>query len=349
MYPRLVISKSKFAYNAKRLKEHLGDKGFSMMAVTKSFCADPQMISILTDVGVDYLADSRIENLRSMQSRLPKALLRIPMLSELEEVARYCDLVFVSEKETILALNEEATRLNKKLQILLMIDLGDLREGILIEDSREMIELIDSCISLELLGIGTNLSCYGGVIPSKENLGELASLAKQYQEEGIEIKMVSGGNSSSLLLLDSGEMPEGINNLRLGEVLILGRETAEGGHYLDLHEDVFRLEAQLVELKTKPSKPIGKIGMNAFGEIPFFEDKGPMRRGILAIGKQDVNYEHLRPRNHDIEILGGSSDHLLVDLTRCPHVKLGDILSFDLDYSSVLTLFTSPYVKRYYE
>ena len=124
MYPRLVISKNKFAYNARKLKEHLQAEGFSMMAVTKSFCADPDMVSVLTEVGVDYLADSRIENIRSMDSHLPKALLRIPMLSELEEAAKYCDLVFVSEKETILRLNEEAKKQSKKLQILLMIDLG---------------------------------------------------------------------------------------------------------------------------------------------------------------------------------------------------------------------------------
>lgn len=349
MYPRLVIAKNKFAYNAKTLKEHLKSRGVSMMAVTKSFCADPVMVDVLTEVGVDYLADSRIENIRSMESTLPKVLLRIPMRSELEEAAKYCDVVFVSEKETILELNEEAKKLDKKLQVLLMVDLGDLREGVLQEDALDTLAVIDECSHLSLLGIGTNLSCYGGVIPSEENLGQLASLAREYRDSGKELSMVSGGNSSSVTLLDSGKMPEEINNLRLGEVLILGRETAAGEHYLDLHEDVFRLEAQLVELKTKPSKPIGEIGMNAFGEVPYFEDKGPMLRGILAIGKQDVDYEHLTPREEGVEILGGSSDHLLVDVTNVPNIQLGDVLRFDLDYSSVLTLFTSPYVKRHYE
>ena len=65
--------------------------------------------------------------------------------------------------------------------------------------------------------------------------------------------------------------------------------------------DAITLEAELVEIQTKPSKPIGTTGRNAFGEEVFIEDKGIMRRGILGIGRQDTNSDGLEFVNNSSE------------------------------------------------
>ena len=39
-------------------------------------------------------------------------------------------------------------------------------------------------------------------------------------------------------------------------------------------QDTVKLVAEVIELKRKPSMPIGKIGKDAFGNTPVFEDKG---------------------------------------------------------------------------
>ena len=62
-----------------------------------------------------------------------------------------------------------------------------------------------------------------------------------------------------------------------------------------MHADCFVLNAELIEVKTKPSYPIGLMGMDSFGNTPEIIDQGLMRRGILAIGKQDVALDDLTP------------------------------------------------------
>ena len=127
------------------------------------------------------------------------------------------------------------------------------------------------------------------------------------------------------------------------------RDTATGRPVEGLNTDCFVLEAEIVELKTKPSKPIGRSGPNAFGEYLEYPDRGIMKRAILGIGRQDVTVDGLTPVDPDVEIIGASSDHLIVNLTECStDYKVGDIVRFIPDYGALLHLFTSKYVDRCY-
>ena len=100
----------------------------------------------------------------------------------------------------------------------------------------------------------------------------------------------------------------------------------------------------------EPTKPIGEVGRDAFGNVPYFEDRGERLRGILAIGRQDVNIGGLTPLDEGVIIITASSDHLLVDIEDCPVVhKVGEILRFRLDYPGMLSSSTSLYVTKIYE
>lgn len=351
MFPRLTIDAAKLTHNVRVLAEKCHRHGLTAMGVTKVFCADPAMSACYVSGGVDFLADSRVENLAKLEKfQTPKVLLRLPMLSEVEGVVRYADISLNSELKTMAALNDAAKAQGKRHKILLMIDLGDLREGIWPADFDATVQEIIKLEAIELYGVGVNLTCYGGVVPKHENLSLLVDFAVQLRAKyGVDVKMVSGGNSSSLYLLDQDApegLPEGINNLRLGEALVLGRETAYGNPIDGTHQDVFTLEAQIIELKEKPSVPIGEIGMDAFGNKPTFVDKGLRRRAILGVGRQDVNVSNLIPRDSRIEIIGASSDHLIVDVTEAQELNVGDILQFDVEYGALLSLATSPYVAK---
>lgn len=351
MYPRLLINKDKLTENVSLLTEKCHRRHVTAMGVTKVFCAEPQIAECFVKGGVDFLADSRVENLEKLENfQTPKVLLRLPMLSEVNAVVKYADISLNSEIRTIQALNEAALKAGKRHKIILMIDLGDLREGIWPTDFDDTVGEILKLSGIEFYGIGVNLTCYGGVVPKHDNLSQLVDFAMQLRARfGVDIKLVSGGNSSSLYLLDQDApngLPEGINNLRLGEALVLGRETAYGEPIEGTHQDVFTLEAQIIELKEKPSVPIGEIGMDAFGNKPTFVDKGIRTRAILGVGRQDVNVSNLVPRDHRIEIIGASSDHLIVDVTDLEGTKVGDVLAFDVEYGALLSLATSPYVKK---
>lgn len=350
LYPRLRVDTKKIKHNVEVIVDRCKKEGIQVTGVTKVFCGEPEIAQAYIDGGVDFLGDSRIENLVKLKEKnISKILLRLPMKSEGDLVVRYADISLNSEIDTIRILNEEARKQGLVHKIILMLDVGDLREGYYLEkDLYDAVEEVLSLKNIELIGIGTNLTCYGGVIPNEENLGRLVNVGKEIERKySIDLKIISGGNSSSLdLIFNSPKLPA-INHIRLGESLILGRESAYGRQIANTYRDAFRLMVEIIEIKEKPSVPEGEIGIDAFGNKPMFQDKGIRKRIIGAIGKQDVDFSTLMPLDPNIEILGGSSDHLILDGTTSNiDYKIGDILEFNLSYGGILSTMTSPYVKK---
>jgi predicted amino acid racemase len=360
MYPKLVVDLKKLQGNLDAVAEITRDHGnCSLMIVTKGLCADKEMAKMVAaDPKVDYMADSRVKNLASYcdmarANGKKTVLLRIPMHAEVEDVIKYVDISFNSELSTIRLLNEAARKAGKVHDIVMMIDLGDLREGFFFKNEDLIWQALDEIVKMEninLYGIAVNLTCYGAIIPKNDNLSQLVEWARRIEEKyGIKLEMVSGGNSSSIYLIDKGEMPEGINNLRLGEAFLLGNDTAYETDLPGTVGDTVILQAQIVELKEKPSLPIGEVGVDAFGEKPYYEDRGIMKRAIIAVGKQDTDLGSMTPRDPQIEIMGGSSDHTILDVTHCDkEYKVGDIVEFELGYGGMLKVSTSPYVEKEY-
>lgn len=349
-YPKVEIDLNKLRHNVRVLVDLCKKYNIDVAGVTKVFCGNPEIARAYVDGGVKYIADSRIENLIKLKEiNLPKMLIRIPMISEVDKIVEYADISLNSEIETIKAISKEAVKRGKTHNIILMVDLGDLREGYFEEE--ELFDVVKQVLEMEgikLVGIGTNLTCYGGVIPDEKNLGRLVQIGDKIKEKfKIDLEIISGGNSSSLHLLLKGKKVDGINMLRLGESLVLGRETAYGDKIENTYDDCFELIAEIVEIKEKPSVPIGEIGIDAFGNVPTFIDRGIRKRMICAIGKQDLDIDGIIPQDEKIIILGASSDHLILDGTDSNiDYKIGDKVRFKLTYSGILKTMTSEYVKK---
>ena len=150
MYPRIVTDLGKLRHNAEQLCAMAAKNGIDQIAfVTKVFCADENMVQTLQQTPCRYLADSRIENLaRYPESDKLKILLRLPMLSQVEDVVRFADISFNSQPETVAALNAAAQKLNKQHKVVLMIDLGDLREGIFYQNEDQIFETVEEILKL---------------------------------------------------------------------------------------------------------------------------------------------------------------------------------------------------------
>lgn len=353
MYPRINIYLNKLKENLGFFTKLCHEQGIMTAIVTKVFCADRRIVALINESGADMIADSRTQNLLGMNTEKPRLLLRIGMQSEAETIVACSEISMQSELETIKKLNDAAEKTGLVHKVILMIDMGDLREGIFNTEREKILrtaEFIHSAENLEFYGIGVNLTCYGGILPDENNLGGLVAITEWLRKElHEEIPLISGGNSSTMGLLMERNVPAGINHLRLGESFVLGNDTATGKPVMGLNTDCFVLEAEIVELQIKPSKPIGRSGPNAFGEYLEYPDRGMMKRAILAIGRQDVSVDGLSPTDPDVEIIGASSDHLIVNLTNCKRdLRVGDTLTFIPDYGALLHLFTSKYVDRNY-
>lgn len=353
MYPRLIINKTKLIENTNTIINMGKSNNIPFITmVVKAFAGNKEIVKALEASNITCIGDSRIQNLKLYTDLnfKHKMLLRIPMLSEVEDVIKYSDISLNSELEAIKALNIEAKKQNKKHAILIMFDLGDLREGIYYKS--DYIPIIKEILKMEnivLKGIGTNLTCYGGLVPSKEILNRLVEIKRKIEEQlNIKLDIISGGNSSSVTLFDKFIIPNEINHLRLGESILFGKETSYSTDIEGLHHDIFTFEAEIIEIKEKPSYPDGEISIDSFGVKPDIEDKGLMKRAILAVGKQDTILTNLKPIDNNISIIGGSSDHLIIDVTNSNY-KYGDIVKFKINYPALVHLMNSNYINKIYK
>lgn len=347
--PSLHVHLGRIRQNAALLARASARQGVRLMGVTKGVCGEPRIARAMLDGGVQELGDSRLENLRRLRSaRLaaPLWLIRLPQVSLAAEVVEAADGSLNSEITTLRALSQAARALGRQHRVILMVDLGDRREGLMPQDVVPAAREAMALPGLKLEGIGTNLTCFGAVCPTPANLGLLAALARDVEDAtGLRLQTVSGGNSSSLPLLEEGDLPAGVNHLRLGEAILLGREPTRRSALPGARPDAFMLEAEVIELKRKPSLPEGITATDAFGRVPELEDRGVRCRAICAIGRQDIMPEGLQPALSGAQVLGASSDHLVLDVEEV-QTRVGDRIRFIPDYGALLAATTSPYVSK---
>ena len=349
--PYITIDIEKIVHNARTVSRLCRQNGIEVAGVTKVTCGMPQVASAMLRGGAASIAESRIQNILRMKANGIHAefmLLRSPPLSDVDTVVRSVDISLNSELSVILALADAAHKRGRVHDILLMVDLGDLREGIWPEDLMYVVQEVVKMRGVRIVGLGTNLSCYGGVVPSVDNMTHLVEYAKKIEDRFKQkLRYISGGNSSSLPLILEGKMPKEVNHLRIGEGILLGRETIHRRPLPDTHQDAFLLNAEIIELKKKPSVPIGETGEDAFGKKPVFEDRGEMYRAILNVGREDVAVDGIAPVDRRLRILGASSDHLLVDVTQAmDSIYIGENLAFSMNYGALLAAMTSEYVEK---
>jgi predicted amino acid racemase len=349
--PRLEIFPERITRNARSVIGLCRDHGAQVACVTKVASAHPAVVEALAAAGPDMLADSRLLNLRSMAGTgvaLPLLLLRLPAPSRALDVVRTADLSLNSSLSTLRLLSEAAAGAGLTHRVILMVDVGDLREGIWPDRAVDLVRDASRLPGLEIAGLGCNLACYGGVIPTVENMTTLIQVRDRCREAtGQELALLSGGNSANLPLLASGTMPKEINHFRIGEAIVLGRNVIDRSPWPGTRQDTFRLVAEVVEVERKPSVPIGETGQDAFGGKPTFVDRGVRRRAILNIGRQDVVVDGITPEDPGIIVLGGSSDHLLLDVEdAADDIRVGSEVAFEPGYGALLALSTSPYVQK---
>lgn len=348
MYPKLEINLKYLRENVAEMVRRCGERGIEIAGVIKGTTGLVECAKQFEAGGCSIMASSRLEQIEDCMAagiEMPYMLLRIPMPSETPEVIRLTDISLNSEVSVLKMLDEEAKKQDKVHQVILMADLGDLREGFW--DKDEMIdvavEVEENMRNLELAGVGTNLGCYGSVLATEEKLDELVEIAEKIETKiGRKLKYISGGATSSLMRVIDGDIPERINMLRCGEGILLARDldVFYGYDMSYMHKDVYRLKAEVVEVKDKPTYPVGELAVDAFGKVPEYTDRGIRKKALLGIGKVDYgSADEIFPIDTGVEILGASSDHTILDIEDLDReLKPGDVLEFIINYASLVYL-----------
>lgn len=357
-YPLLEINLEHLVSNVSSVTSRCKKLGIEVTGVFKGASGNVKVAEAFLIGGCKSIASSRINELAKVKEAGLKGklvLIRIPMIDEAYDVVNICDGSLQSDLKVIEAFNIEAKKLNKVHNVILMADMGDLREGYW--DKDEMVEdayfIEKNLDNIHLMGVGMNVGCYGSILPTKENLSELVNISKRIEEKiGRKLEIISGGASSSYMRVMDLDVPEGINHLRIGEEILLGRDLDIFYNHKDpnVYQDVFTLKAEVIEVKRKPTHPKGVIAVDAFGNKQSYVDRGMRDRALLALGKADYAYlEDLIIEEEGIEIIGASSDHTIIDIEEAKRdIKVGDIITIKPCYSTLLFLTHSENVKYKY-
>ena len=350
----IELHKDKLRHNFEFLDNFFTNNGKEWGAVSKLLCGNKPYLRVLLDLGVKEIHDSRISNLKAIKSIDPDVqtvYIKPPAKKAIRSLVRYADVSFNTELETIKLISKEAHRQEKTHKVSIMVEMGDLREGVLGEELLDFYSQIFKLPNIQVIGLGTNLNCLSGVMPSHDKLIQL-SLYEQLIEAKFDKKIpwVTGGSSVTIPLLLKKLVPVGNNHFRIGETLYFGNNLVTGKTIKGMKTDVFNLHAQIIELNEKPKIPIGEMGTNVAGETFDVDeaDRGKTSyRAILDLGLLDIDVKNIFPVNKKLEFAGASSDMIVMDLgnTRKKY-KVGDFITFRMNYMGVLSILNSNYIDK---
>ncbi|HZD60726.1 MAG TPA: alanine racemase, partial [Anaerolineae bacterium] len=227
MLPFIKVDLKKIEDNTRIIASAFGSRGIEMVGVTKACLGSPAVAQAMIRGGAALIADSRLLNIERIAGLgVPLMMLRQPMHHEILQVVELTDICLVSEFSAVKLLSEAAEALHKRYKVIVMVETGDLREGVLPGDLFAFVKEAIGLPWIDVEGIGTNVACLQGVPPTPAMLERLVESASRLRKDlGIEIPVISGGNSSAWKLIESGLVPPEVNQFRLGEAILLGQET----------------------------------------------------------------------------------------------------------------------------
>ncbi len=353
----LTINTDKIISNVKKLNKYLTKNNIQWSLVTKMLCGyKPALEKIITDdslLNVHSIGDSRISNLKIIKEIKPSIVtmyIKPPALNQVKNVVKYSDISLNTSLRTIDKIDKEAEIQNKKHRIIVMLEMGELREGILRDDIFNFYEKIFDLKNIEILGIGTNLGCMYGVEPTYDKLIQL-SLYKQLIETKFnkKLEIVSGGSSITLPLIDQQKIPKGINHFRIGEAALLGTSPLENKRFRDLTTDTVDFSAEILESYKKEMMPDGTMGEAAIGQIAEldYDEAKESYRCIVDFGQLDVDANNLTPKDDRVRFVGTTSDMTVYDIgQKGEGFNVQDQIHFWPNYMSIARLMNSRYMSK---
>ena len=350
----ITLDTKKLKSNFDYLNTLFRKNGIEWSVVSKMLSGNKQFLTELLKFDIQQVCDSRISNLKVVKTINPHIetiYIKPPAKRSISSIVKYADISMNTEIETIRLLSVEAKKQNKVHKIIISIELGELREGVLGEDFIEFYENVFKLENIEVVGIGTNLSCLYGVLPNHDKLIQL-SLYEQLIEAifNRQIPYVSGGSSVTIPLIFQNLLPKGINHFRVGETLFLGTDVYNNTKFKKMHSDVFMLYSEIIELIEKPVVPIGEMGTNVEGDDFEFEQSNigeTSFRAIIDLGLLDAETNHLEFTDKTLKYAGASSDMIVVDLgDNKKNYKVGDLIEIKMDYMGTLRIMNSKYIEK---
>lgn len=353
----ITLNKQKLRENYQKLDELFQQNDIRWAVVSKLLCGNRKYLESLIELGIKQICDSRVTNLKAIKAINPNietVFIKPPAKRSVTRVVEFADISFNTELETIRLLSKAAVAAAKVHKIVIMIELGELREGVMRDHLVDFYSDVFKLPGIEVIGIGTNLTCMYGVLPNHDKLIQLCIYKELIETKfNRKIPYVSGGASVTIPLIENGLLPKGVNHFRVGETLYLGTNVYHNTTFEQMHNDVFKLYAEVIEISEKPMVPMGELGHNLTGDVMEFDQQSAgnsAHRAIVDFGLLDIETEHFKPVEDYMHIVGSSSDMTVIDLgENSRNIKTGDLIEFKMDYMGILRIMHSKYIDKKFE
>ena len=355
VYPRIIIDLSKIEGNARKVYYMCFENDKDLMAVTSEVSSNPIIVESILNAGIHNIGDSRIEDLLNLEKEqkndLNLTLIRPPSISRIDTSLEHIDRIYVSDLTTVKILEKMANLYRLVYNIVIVLDIGDGRDGVTKEELPFFIREILNMKSIKIVGISVNYSCISGILPTEKDQEELDNTIEKISGEiDVSSIVISAGGTVVLKLLKEKKLSKKIKEIRCGEGILLGTSTSENKTISWLEKNTFILEAEIIEVREKRCEPIGELGVDSCGNIPKFLSKGIRKRAVVALGYKDVDISTIKPIDPQIYILAASNDYLILDVTDAiPNYNSGEVVQFSLQSSSLSRAMSSPYISKVYK
>ncbi len=359
----LVIDTNKIISNIKSIQEFLSSKNRTWSLIPKVLCGNEEVLErILTPKvikGIHSIGDSRISNLQAVKNVNPKLItmyIKPPAIPLVPQVVAVSDISLNTSLDTILAIENECIKQDKFHKVIIMIEMGELREGVMRDKVVEFYEYIFNLTRVEVIGIGTNLGCMYGIEPTYDKLIQM-SLYKELIEAKFKKKMelVSGGSSINLPMLNSNRIPDNINHLRIGEAVFFGTTPLDEKQFMNLHTDIFVYKGNIIEMEEKDTIPDGVMTTGNIGHTSEQETLGSadtsekIHKAIIDFGILDVDFNDIEAKDQSLKFVGTTSDMTVYEVPKesgKPIYKVGDTLDFAAGYMGIAKLMNSKFIEK---
>lgn len=353
----LKLYRKKLKHNYQFLNKLFIKNDIEWGVVSKLLCGNKLYIQELYDLGLREMHDTRITNLKAVKEvaqDIQTVYIKPVPNRSIVNIIKYADVSFNTEFSTIKLLSKEAKRQKKVHKIIIMVEMGDLREGVMGEALIGFYSKVFELPNIEIIGLGTNFNCLNGIMPSVDKLVQLCAYKKMIEKKfKRKIRWISGGTSVAIPMLLKKKIPEDVNHFRIGEALFFAKDLFTDGVIKGMYSDVFRLYSEIIELYEKPIVPSGEQMANPSGRKAKFKDSDIGKksfRAIIDIGLLECSPQFLIPEDESVKVIEASSDMLVLDLGKNPKsYKVGDLVSFQLQYMGALGIMNSDYIKKLVE
>lgn len=350
----ITLNSNKLKYNYNYLNTLFEAHDIEWAIVAKLLCGNEKFLECLLEFSNKEVCDSRLTNLKHIKSISPETqtiYIKPPAKRLAKTIVKYADVSFNSEIETVKLLSHEAVLQNKIHKIVIMVEMGELREGIMVRNLSQFFGKVKKLPNIDIVGVGTNLNCLNGILPDEKKLTKLNSFKEIIEESHqLRIPFISAGSSVTIPLIFQNKIHSGINHFRVGESLFFGTDVYNDSTISGMYQDVFKLTVEIIEIAEKPIVPAGLAGTNLVGEKPSHNlaNKGKTSvRAIVDIGILDIDPKSIQPFSKDMKIIGASSDMMILDLADNPeNLQVGDNIEFSMNYMAVLRAMNSEYVDK---